>query len=254
MTSAFSFLRKMVSRKKKPQPPKHSNRDAANKPENEDSPVLAKRLELIKKRLGESKDVVIREFSSSQDKVKMAILFIDGMVDKKIISDNVIRPLLSDTLANEYSEKLTPGNALKLIKNHIVFNTEVAEMPDLTQALKMVLAGDTALFIDGVQRVIIFGTRGWEKRPVMEPETEAAVRGGREGFTETMRINTALIRRRIKHENLRIETMKVGRRTATDINLVYINDIVNKRTLDEVRKRIAAIDTDAILESGHIEE
>ncbi|MCR3921762.1 MAG: spore germination protein, partial [Firmicutes bacterium] len=113
---------------------------------------------------------------------------------------------------------------------------------------------DTALIIDGEQRIIIYGTRSWEKRTVAEPETEAAVRGPREGFTETMRINTSLLRRRIKHENLRFETMKAGRRTATDINLVYINDIVNPRTLEEVRRRIAAIDTDAILESGYIEE
>ena len=95
----------------------------------------------------------------------------------------------------------------------------------------MVLSGDTALIIDGQQKIIICGTRMWEKRALSEPEAEPAVRGPREGFSETMRINTSLLRRRIKHEKLRFEAMKAGRRTSTDINLVYIEDIVNPRTL-----------------------
>ncbi|HZK24145.1 MAG TPA: spore germination protein [Oscillospiraceae bacterium] len=254
MANAFTFLKKLVARKEKPKPPMTNNKQAARKPENDDTPVLSERLALIKKRLGESNDVVIREFNTSKDQVKLALLLIDGLVDKKMINDNIMLPILSNTLANEYSEKLTASNAFELLNKHITAVSELSQASNLTQALKMVLSGDTALFIDGEQRIIVFGTRMWEKRTVAEPVTEAAVRGPREGFTETMRINTSLLRRRIKHENLRFETMKAGRRTATDINLVYINDIVNQETLAEVRQRIAAIDTDAILESGYIEE
>ena len=253
MTSAFSFLKKLNLLGKKSVPAK--NKPAAEKkPENDDSPILSERLALIKKRLGESNDVVIREFNSSNDNVKLALLFIDGLVDKKMVNDNILQPILSNTIVNQYTEKLTPENALELLQKHITSMSELSLAPNLTQALKRVLSGDTAVFIDNEQQIIICGTRMWEKRTVAEPETEAAVRGPREGFTETMRINTSLLRRRIKHENLRFETMKAGRRTATDINLVYINDIVNKDVLEELRRRIAAIDTDAILESGYIEE
>ncbi|NLM46477.1 MAG: spore germination protein [Firmicutes bacterium] len=251
MTSAFSILRKII----RPNPKKTgSPQKGARKPENDDSPLLEERLALIKNRLGESNDVVIREFSTGSTGVKMAILFIDGLADKQQINDDIIKPLLSTTIVNHYPEKLTEKNAFDLVRNNIAFFSEINTAPNLTQALKMVLSGDTALFIDGEQKVLVFGTRAWEKRPPSEPETEAAVRGPREGFTETMRTNTSLLRRRIKHENLRIETMMVGRRTGTNVNLVYISDIVNKRTLAEVRRRIAAIDTDAVLESGYIEE
>lgn len=252
--NVFSFLRSLISKKIKPGPPQLNNRAAAKKPDNQDDPVLEKRLELIKARLGESSDIIIREICSSQDKVKLAVLFIDGLVDKKAVSDNIIQPLLSSTIVNDYAEKLNQENAFALIQKHIVSFAEVSTAPNLTQAIKMVLAGDTALFIDGYERVLIFGTRSWEKRAVGEPETEAAVRGPREGFTETLRINTSLLRRRIQHENLRFETMKAGRRTGTSINLAYIKDIVNPHTLEEVRRRIAAIDIDGILESGYIEE
>src|SRR5690554_6910831 len=112
MTSAFSFLKKLNFLGKKSVPAK--NKPAAEKkPENDDSPILSERLALIKKRLGESNDVVIREFNSSNDKVKLALLFIDGLVDKKMVNDNILQPILSNTIVNQYTEKLTPENALE---------------------------------------------------------------------------------------------------------------------------------------------
>ena len=165
---------------------------------------MSERLALIKKRLGESNDVVIREFNTSRDRVKLALLFIDGLVDKKLINDNIIQPILSGTIAHDYAEKITADNAFELIKKHVATASELSQVSNLTQAIKMVLSGDTALFIDGEQRILIFGTRMREKRSVDEPVTEAAVRGPREGFTETMRINTSLQRKRNKNKNIHI--------------------------------------------------
>jgi spore germination protein KA len=255
MGNAFTVLKKLVNAKNRlgstPEPPRGQN---PHDPENMDSAVLSRRLELIKERLGESSDIVIREFSSSNNRVNFAIIFIDGLSDKKIIQDHIIRPIQSEQISARYAAHLSPHNALEILRDHITSGSELTEAPNLTQALKMVLSGDPALMIDGEQKILVYGARSWQGRTVAEPETEAAVRGPREGFTETLRTNTSLLRRRIRHENLRMETMKAGRRTATDIVLVYIHDIVNPHTLGQVRTRIAAIDTDSILESGYIEE
>ena len=258
MANAFSILKKVIKKKtglgKKTMENEQNSRGRGTDPARKDTPVLKKRLEYIKERLGESSDIVIREFQSYNNHVSLALLFIDGLTDKKLIHDHIIRPIQSNNVVSDYSQLLTPQNAIEILKEHLSSVSEMAEAPDLTQALKAVLSGDTALFIDGEPKVLIYGTRAWDKRAVAEPETEAAVRGAREGFTETMRTNTSLLRRRIRHENLRLETMKAGRRTGTDIVLAYIDDIVNKRTLEELRLRIAAIDIDGILESGYIEE
>src|SRR5690606_39544626 len=120
-------------------PPQLNTRAAAKKPDNQDDPVLEKRLELIKARLGESSDIIIREICSSQDKVKLTVLFIDGLVDKKAVSDNIIQPLLSSTIVNDYAEKLNQENAFALIQKHIVSFAEVSTAPNLTQSIKMVL-------------------------------------------------------------------------------------------------------------------
>ncbi|MBS4007093.1 MAG: spore germination protein [Clostridium sp.] len=255
MPSAFSILKKLLKN--------ISGSDSGGEKQavcrgdaikKEDSPLLERRLALIRERLGESKDIVIREFSSSNNQVKLAILYVDGLVDRRLINDHIIRPIQSDFIVKNFSHRLTEQNALQFLKKHITSISEVAEAANLTQAIKMMFSGETALLINGEKKILVYSTRSWDRRSVTEPETEPAVRGPREGFTETLRTNTALLRRRIRHENLRMESVRAGRRTGTDVVLAYINDIVNPLTLEEVRKRIAAIDTDSILESGYIEE
>ncbi|EEG78075.1 spore germination protein [Dethiobacter alkaliphilus] len=255
MVNALSFLKKLKKLKKatakdvETQPEKRGTKLRAK-----DSAHLKMRMELIQQRLGESNDVVIRQITSSNHRLEFAVVFIDGLSDKKLIHDHIIRPIQSDNVVSRYSQELTLKNALDLLQSHITSSSEVMVVGTLNEAIKFVLNGDTALLIDGEEKILIYGTREWQMRAVDEPETESAVRGPREGFTETLRVNTSLLRRRIRHENLRLETMKAGRRTDTEIILAYINDIANPQTLDEVRKRVAAIDTDSILESGYIEE
>lgn len=256
MRSAFSVIKKLVKNLYKTAPEKENSKRESRLPEmaRKDNKDLDNRLALVKETLGESSDIIIRKFSSGNNKVQMAVIFIDGLADKNMISSSIITPIQSDLLLRPHLKILTSGNALELIQEHIAPVGEMSTVPDLTQAIKSVLSGDTALLVDGEEKVLVLGTRQWQMRTVSEPETEAAVRGPREGFTETMRVNTSLLRRRIRHEKLRFETMKAGRRTGTDIVLAYIEDIVNPRVLEEVRRRIAAIDTDSILESGYIEE
>lgn len=250
MKNAFSILKKMLPKKGAP------TDEAKPKPkQKQGNPAsLSGRIDYVKSQLGsETKDVIIRQFSSSNNKVKFGLIFIDGMVDKELIQDNIIRPAQSDTISN-FAPKLTPDNALQLLQEHITSGSELSVVPGIDQAILMVLSGDTALLIDGEQKILVYGTRSFDRRGVEEPLTEAAVRGPREGFTETIRTNTSLLRRRIRHPDLRLESMKAGRLTGTDIILAYIKGIANERLLEEVRLRIAAIDTDSILDSGYIEE
>jgi spore germination protein KA len=258
MNNAFLALARKFGKKIKP-PGKSSSgegqgdRDRRLREKYDPGGDLRERLEQVQERLGESRDVIVREFASGNGRIKVALVFIDGMVDKKIIQDHIIRPIQSEKLTDTARE-LNKANALEMLREHLTSGSELSVAPDLTQALKLVLGGDTALLIDGEVKILVFGTRAWQGRMVDEPVTEAAVRGPREGFTETIRVNTSLLRRRIRHEKLRFETMIAGRRTGTQVMLVYIDDVVNKRVLEEVRRRVAAIDTDSILESGYIEE
>ncbi|MBS4022001.1 MAG: spore germination protein [Dethiobacter sp.] len=254
MNNAFFALAKKIKKKIKRRTEESRPKKEKTKSELAVSDELKQRLQAVKDLLGESKDIVIREFKSGNDMVKLAILFIDGMSDKATISETIIRPIQSGNLSIKFNKDLSAGNALAAIEKHLSEFAETSTVPDLSQAVRQMLGGDSILLIDGEKEILVFGTRSWQSRAVEEPATESVVRGPREGFTETMRVNTSLLRRRIRHEGLRFESMKAGRRTWTEIVLVYIDDIVNRRVLEEVRRRIAAIDTDSILESGYIEE
>lgn len=110
------------------------------------------------------------------------------------------------------------------------------------------------LFLEGYQTCIVASTRGWRDRAVSEPQSQTVVRGPRDSFTETLRTNTALIRRRIKSPKLWIESQQIGEFTKTDIALVYIDGIADEQVIQEVKERLSKIDIDGILESGYIEE
>jgi spore germination protein KA len=108
--------------------------------------------------------------------------------------------------------------------------------------------------VDGVAEVLVLSTVGWEKRAIEEPPSEVVVRGPREGFTETLRTNTALLRRKIRNPNLTFEIMNIGKQTKTEVCIVYIRGIAYDSLVAELKRRLQRIKTDSILESGYIEE
>src|SRR5690606_28499551 len=122
------------------------------------------------------------------------------------------------------------------------------------KVLDSLAAGNTALLFDGIPSAIVVSTPGWPQRPVLEPPSETVVRGPRDGFTEDIRVNESLIRRRIKDARLRFDALEVGRLSKTKVSIGYIAGIADEGIVNEVRSRLGRIDVDAVLESGYLEE
>ena len=116
------------------------------------------------------------------------------------------------------------------------------------------LTGETLFFIDGENRALSFGTKDWERRAIEEPTTQTVVRGPKDAFTENIRTNTALVRRRIKSPHLWSERFIIGKQTNTPVVIMYMNNIARQDLIEEVRARLNKINVDSILESGMIEE
>jgi len=209
----------------------------------------------IKEILSDCSDVVYREFDFAQDeRIKLAIIYVDGMVDKMQITSQIMRSLMLDAPLVEQGEEFTRARALTLIKKRLLPVQQVEETNNLGKVIDAVLSGDTVLLVDGHACAIINASRGWESRKVEESQTEMVVRGPREAFVETIRVNLSLLRRKIKNPNLKIETMRLGEVTKTDVAVVYIKGIVNDKLVTEVKERLNRIKIDAILETGYIEE
>ena len=215
---------------------------------------LKKNIEELTNILGTSTDIVLREFVLGQNQdLKACLLFIDGLVNKTIINDHIIKPLMYDINLVSTREAYKKLN-LSDIKSTLLAVGDVKQQDSILEIMAALLSGDTVLLLHGSQEALLIDTKGWESRAISEPSTEKTVRGPREGFVETLRFNTALLRRKIRNPNFTLEQMLIGEQTHTHIALAYVKGITNPKLVEEVKRRLNRIKIDGILESGYIEQ
>ncbi|MGE5559720.1 MAG: spore germination protein [Chloroflexota bacterium] len=205
--------------------------------------------------LGSPPDLAFREFSFGTTRpVRCLVAHIDGLTDPVSVADNLIRPLVELPQLAPDAVDITPTNAADMVKERLTSVWQLRTDNDLGRAVTAMLDGQVLLFIEGSSEAIIAGRRQIPGRQVDNPDIQQVIRGPREAFTERIRDNTGLIRKRLSHESLRIEQLRIGRLTNTVVCLVWIEGIVSPKVLEEARKRLKRIDIDAIIDSGYIEE
>lgn len=217
---------------------------------------LDENIKFIKETLGNSSDIVLRKFEiGREENFHLAVVYTDGLADKNFVQDFVLETLMVDIRnTNLDQEKPDPLTIFDLIKRRSLTCGEVHEISDTKLLFFHILSGDTVLLMNNFPKAIVIGSRGWTDRGVQEPSSQTVVRGPKDGFSETLRTNTALIRRKIRDPRLWIETSQIGEITQTDVSIIYLKGIANEKIIKEVRKRLKSINTDSILESGYIEE
>ncbi|MDR7869650.1 MAG: spore germination protein [Tissierellaceae bacterium] len=220
--------------------------------------IISKNIDENIKRLKEDftdcADLVIREIEIGDVlNVKLSVVFIDGLINTEYVAEFVIGSLLQEEEIMNFTLQGYKSTILDLIKKQGLYSTEIKEQNKWDVILEAILSGDTVLFIDSSPEAIIIGTRGGPGRSIGEPQTETVVRGPRDGFTETFKFNITMVRRRIKDTKLKVKLHTVGKRSKTNVAVMYIDDIVDKKILDEVNKRLSNIDIDAVLDSSILE-
>lgn len=215
---------------------------------------LAKNLEEIKKSLNNSSDLVTHEFNFGPErKSRGALVFINSLVNKEEIHRNILKPLMYDSLLLESGNK-TDFKDIDTIKASLLSMTDSLKITSFDDMLDYLLTGASILLVDGSKDALVATARKWQARNVEEPGTETVVRGPREGFNENANVNIALVRRKLKDPDLCIEELKIGYRSKTTVNIVYLKSLANPKLVNELRIRLNRIKIDAILESGYIEE
>ena len=177
-----------------------------------------------------------------------ALFYMDGMIKAELLNESVIRPLI--TSRAERREDSLVG----FISKQVLFAGETSVTDRVEDMLRSLLYGDTILLVDGCTDAITINTKGWRTRGISEPEDERVLQGPREGFDEAALLNLAMIRRKLLTPDLCTELIRVGRRSDTPVFICYLDTLVNKRTLSELKKRIKKLDMDGILDSNYIAE
>lgn len=161
---------------------------------------LCQNIDLICDFMGNSSDFVVREITTGHKHA--ALFYLDGMTDMQKVQDNVIRPLHDRVSSDEIT--------LLLLKNAILDIGEASFTQNFEDALEQILSGGLLLLLDDMDEGLVISLPGWEERSITDSKTQPVVRGPQEAFTETLRTNTTMVRRRVKDTRVRLTTMKVG--------------------------------------------
>lgn len=181
---------------------------------------------------------------------KLTLCYIGGMVRMERVSDYVLRPLAQD-------KALAVGNlagAIGRIRDGALYNLSVEERTTMDEAVFDLIGGNCLLIFPGESVCLSFNTGTEEKRSVSEPENEPPLKGPRDSFVESIRTNTSLVRRRLRAPSLKIKELLVGRQTVTPVDILWIEGLTNPELVKAVEQRIDAIDIDALIATGNLEE
>ncbi len=215
---------------------------------------LNKNVQTIKEIFKDCDDIVYRNFFIGKNgELALMFIYIDGLVNKPLLSEYVIQSLSDEKNIEKSTYKNVGTHIFKTIANEDIALSEIEEEDKMEELIVAILSGETVLLIDGINKAIVLSTRGWNTRSVEEPETETVVRGPRDGFTETLKVNTSFVRRRIRDSKLKIKITQVGERSKTDVAIMYIEDIVQDGLVKEVEQRVSNVNIDGILDSTMLE-
>ena len=180
--------------------------------------------------------------------VPCAVVTIEGMVSTSSMAELVFRPLMN--LQAENAEKDTVFDFLTTQSLLAAERKTVFTYGDVFQFL---FSGFAVIFIDGLSKAVVFGIQGYDKRSVSPPDSEQTIYGARDSFTEVIRTNISLIRRRMKTPTLRFEMLQAGELSSTDVCILYLRDRAAPEMVQRIRSKISKIKLDTVLNSGYIE-
>lgn len=178
--------------------------------------------------------------------VEVFILYIQQLTDKESLATNIIKPILQ----NGREDILT----IDKIVNSVIYIDDISIDQDENMIIDYVLRGKSIILMSNDDKYIVANTLKIEKRGIQPPEIDTTLRGPKDSFSENYDDNISLIRYRIKDSALRIENYSIGRRTKTNVAVIYIKNIANEEYVDHIKKRLQDIDVDGVFESGYIQK
>jgi len=201
--------------------------------------------EALRARFGGTADFVERELFLGTTRVWCC--FLDGLTSGGSISDFVLRPLSRepDTLtAPELAARALYGG---------VCNAVAQRTDDLETAAQKLVNGFCVALFPG-EYAVAYEVKTPVNRSPAPPQVENTVKGAKDAFTETVRINTSLVRRHLRTPSLRFDQSVVGRRSGTNVTVVWLDGVTDPRLVERMKRRVAELDVDSILTPAAAEE
>ena len=202
---------------------------------------------VIRKEFLNCDDLKVRQFYIGvEQKIPCLICYIEVNVGNDMI--NVFGRLVT------YLQHVPEEELANALKENTFGLSDTTPLLYMEEAVRGILIGDAVLFMEGFAGALKIPDKGYPKMGVSESDTEKVVRGSNEGFTESEKANTALIRRRIRNTKLKVKEFQVGVRSYTNVAIVYIDDLASPELVAEIKRRLMEYEIDGVLDSGVMEQ
>lgn len=212
---------------------------------------LQQKVDEVKNLAGNPQELVVRNLMiGNESSIEAVIIYINGLVNNNIIDRDILNPLMLHVRDNLMTVK---DIGEFIYKKYVAVSGSTIEQ-DMNIAVDSIKRGKTLLMIENYEKYIVIDTCGGEKRSIEEPANNISLRGPREGFVENLQVNFSMIRRKIKDKSLKTEKFILGRRSQTDLLLVYLDDVVNKEYLEKLKQKVSSIDIDAVNANSYVEQ
>lgn len=219
---------------------------------NKETPItksLNENLLVINELFKDCDDIKTRKMRlGNKSNIEACIFYVEVAINNITVEESVIGKLLGRLW------DMTPQEQYDYLDANALGITDVKELKTMEEATMGVLIGDAVLFIDGYDKAIKIKSKGYPNMGVQESKSEQVLRGSREGFADSVKSNTALIRKRIRNTELKVKEKILGVRSNTTVALVYVDGIVRKEVLEEIDSKLESFKIDGIMDSGVIEQ
>ena len=176
------------------------------------------------------------------------LAYIEVAVSNTLLENTALGRLLAalEKIPEDQMRQVLDTNALGIV--------DATPYEYVEDAAAGMLTGDAILFVDGYDKALKIADKGYPGMDVQEPDSEKVIRGSKEGFTDSVKTNTALIRKRVRSTRVKVQEINCGIRSHTAIDLVYMEDLAYPSVIEEVKRRLADYEIDGIMDSGIVEQ
>lgn len=194
-------------------------------------------------------DIKMREMMLGKKKnIRCFLAYIEVAVSNILMETTALGRLLS------YLEQAPGEEIVEILDKNALGIADVTPFETMEEAAQGMLTGDAILFVDGYPKALKISDKGYPNMGVTEADSEKVIRGSNEGFADSIKVNTALIRKRVRSTKVKVKEMRPGVRSHTNVNLVYMEDLAYPEIIAEVEKRLNRYEIDGVLDSGVIEQ
>ncbi|MBR0415104.1 MAG: spore germination protein [Clostridia bacterium] len=212
----------------------------------EQAPVSAAR---VQQYLAQSDDFIASKLSFGA--VTAHIFCIDGLVKDSVVDENILSAFNEMPV---FQKCKSEAQAVELIAQGYVNHAAVKKVGSLSAAIDAILSANFVMVFDKCRCAFVFDIKGFNSRSIEPPESESVIKGSKDGFTEPIRLNTAIVRRHIRSHHLVIKQFEIGTQSKTTVAAVYMQNMAKPELVQAVCRKIETCPVSAVVSLGQVEK